>query len=48
MSRETSKITSDEFLENFSVFIRDNRTGDIGFVKVEDFLWLVETAGGEE
>lgn len=43
-----SKITSDELWDNFSLTVRDDRTGNIGYVKIKDFFECTEVVGGEE
>lgn len=43
-----SRITTDELWENFSFAVRDNRTGDTGYIKIKDFFENTEVAGGEE
>lgn len=43
-----SKIMSDEFWDNFSFTVRDDRTGEIGYVKIKDFFENIEVVGGEE
>lgn len=43
-----SRIMTDELWENFSFVVRDDRTGDIGYVKIKDFFENTEVVGGEE
>lgn len=43
-----SKITGDELWDNFSFAIRDDRTGEIGYIKIKDFFEITEVVGGEE
>lgn len=43
-----SKVTSDELWDNFSFTVRDDRTGEIGYVKIKDFFENTEIAGCEE
>lgn len=43
-----SKIMSDELWDNFSFTVRDNRTGEIGYVKIKDFFENIEVVWGEE
>lgn len=43
-----SKITNDELWENFSFTVRDDRTGEIGYVKIKDFFENTEVVGDEE
>lgn len=43
-----SKITSDELWDNFSFKVRDDRTGETGYVKIKDFFENTEVVGGEE
>lgn len=43
-----SEITNDELWDNFSFAVRDNRTGEIGYVKIKDFFENTEIVGDEE
>lgn len=43
-----NKILSDELWDNFSFVVRDDRTGEIGYVKIKDFFENTEVVGGEE
>lgn len=43
-----SKIPGDELWENFSFAVRDDRTGEIGYVKIKDFFENTEVVGDEE
>lgn len=43
-----SKIMSDELWNNFSFTVRDDRTGEIGYVKIKDFFENTEAVGDEE
>lgn len=44
-----SKIMSDELWDNFSFAVRDDRTGEIGYIKIKDFFENTEVVwGGEE
>lgn len=43
-----SKIMSDGLWDNFSFAVRDDRTGEIGYVKIKDFFENTEIAEGEE
>lgn len=44
--RRMSKIMAEELWDNFSFVVRDNRTGDICYVKIRDFFENTKTAGG--
>jgi hypothetical protein len=49
MSDKVGKgIRNSEILANFSVTVCDDRTGELGFIKMEDFFRLAEDAGGED
>ena len=37
-----SEIMADELWENFSFAVRDDRTGEIGYVKIKDFFENLE------
>ena len=43
-----SKIMGDEFWNNFSFVVRDDRTGEIGYIKVKDFFEQIEIVGDED
>ena len=43
-----SKIMGDEFWDNFSFVVRDDRTGEIGYVKIKDFFENTEVVEEEE
>lgn len=43
-----SKIMTDELWENFSFAVRDDRTGEIGYVKIQDFFENTEIVGDEK
>jgi hypothetical protein len=43
-----NKRTGDELWDNFSFKVRDDRTGEVGYVKIKDFFENIEIAGGEE
>ncbi len=43
-----SKITSDELWDSFSFTVRNDKTGEIGYVKIKDFFENTEIVGGEE
>lgn len=43
-----SKIMSDEIWNNFSFAVRDDRTDEIGYVKIKDFFESTEVVGDEE
>lgn len=42
-----SRIMSDELWDNFSFTVRDDRTGEIGYVKIKDFFEQTVVVGGE-
>ena len=43
-----SKIMTDELWDNFSFAVRDDRTGEICYVKIKDFFEQTEIVGGGE
>jgi hypothetical protein len=43
-----SKIMTDELWENFSFAVRNDRTGEIGYVKIKEFFESIEVVGGRE
>lgn len=42
------KLMIDALWDNFSFTVRDDRTGEIGYVKIKDFFENTEIAGDEE
>ena len=42
------EIKSDDLWENYSFAIRNDKTGEIWYVKIKDFFEQTKVVGGEE
>lgn len=43
-----SKIMSDELWDNFSFTVRDDRTGEIGYIRIKEFFENTEVVSDKE